>query len=110
MNRKIANVTKTASLTRAQELFSGKQINLTVDAMLTQVLRNDLIKLTELRDAFNAHPLAQRTPSLDVRDIGHTAGGELLRGVEQTMSYQRLLALISEIEHGIAHRIGNGQS
>jgi hypothetical protein len=110
MNRKTASTTKTSNLTRAQELFSGKSISLTVDAMLTQVLRNDLIKLTELRDTFNAHPLAQRTPALDVRDIGHTAGGELLRGIEQAVSYTRLLALISEIEHGIALRIGNGQS
>ncbi len=91
----------------ANELFAGNVIDLTVDAMLTATLRTSLNHMTDLRDEFNRHPLKSGT--VDVRKVcPNTYGANLLRTVEQPVTYDRLLALIAEMEVGIAFRVNNG--
>lgn len=91
----------------ANTIFAGEIVYLTVDAMLTASLRTVLNHLTDLRDEFNRHPL--RTAGADVRKVcPNTYGANILRSIEQTVTYDRLLALIVEIEHGIAGRVNQG--
>lgn len=92
----------------ANALFAGDVIELSVDAMLTASLRASLQHFQDLRDEFNRHPL--RSDTIDVRKVcPNTYGANLIRNIEQTVTYGRLLALISEMEHGIAGRVNNGQ-
>jgi hypothetical protein len=96
------------AISRAQALFNDDVIELTVDAMLTATLRTTLGHLVNLRDDFNNHPM--RSSTIDVRKVcPNTYGANLLRSIEQTVTYNRLLALIQEMENGVAHRVSQGQ-
>lgn len=93
--------------TTSQALFNGDAIELTPAAMLTSLLQANLTHLLRLRDMAKQHPLFN--DSQDVRTLCPDEwASNLLRGIEQKVTYQRLLALIHEMQVGVAGRIANG--
>lgn len=72
-----------------------------VGTMLTQTLENQLYDLESLRDSIAR---AGKKDIEDVRDFGHTAAKEMLRGIEQPVTYRDLLDFIDYMKDGIALR------
>lgn len=71
-----------------------------VDALTTRVLEVNLGHLEDLRATL------ERTNRKTIRDVREVAGwgADLLVGIETTISYQNLVALINEFRDGIAAR------
>lgn len=70
------------------------------DALVTQILDNNLHELEELRRGIER---AQRKDVEDVREFD-TIGSALLRGVESPITYYDLVDLIKDVRQGLARR------
>ena len=70
------------------------------DALVTQILDNNLHELEDLRRSIER---AQRKDVADVREFD-TIGAVLLRGVESPIGYHDLVDLITDLRQGLARR------
>lgn len=85
---------------KASNILAGKHAEMTSDVMLTQVLKNTVTDLQRLRDTINDLPGGPAAIT-DVRQVRHHAI-TYFRGFEKKVSYTHLIALIAEMEEGVA--------
>lgn len=74
---------------------------LNVEAVITQILDNDIDALEALRAELER---SNNRAIPDVRYHGNTAASVVLRGVEDTVTYSDLVLLINRLKAGVARR------
>lgn len=107
----MSNTTKITSKTskQAQRLQANpKAKTLDINVAITHMLRANVMALHKLRDVAATNRFADA--GSDVRQFSGEApeGARLLRLVEEKITYADLLALIADVEAGLAWRVNQG--